>query len=280
MSDHTGARSGAMAAALGLWLVMVGPAAGQGRLEINQQRALAGGLTPGDAPGFPVSITQPGSYVLTSNLDLVFASDPRNTNAIVIAASFVTLDLGGFTIHATNQCNGSQDGCAWSSGASAIEVGAGAARGVVIHSGSIRGVGGSGIRLGDTVGARIEDVEIAHAGDSGVSVAASGSAVLVAGARVSWVGEVGLDLSAATLLLDSAIEETGFVGAYVGDGGLVLRNRILGSSVIGLGCRTAGSGEYGLADNVLVGNGTIGQFIGSCGNELAPNRCGSGTACP
>ena len=60
---------------------------------INQARALVGGVTPGDAPGFPVTISQPGSYRLASNL-LV----PAGTNGIEISASNVTLDLNGFTI--------------------------------------------------------------------------------------------------------------------------------------------------------------------------------------
>src|SRR5438046_162421 len=39
--------------------------ASDGVVEINQARALAGGVTRGDAPGFPVTISQPGSYRLT-----------------------------------------------------------------------------------------------------------------------------------------------------------------------------------------------------------------------
>jgi len=68
-----------------------------GVIEINQARALAGGVTPGDLPGFPVSINAPGSYRLTSNLSM-----PGNTNAIVdtLAAPVddVSIDLNGFTI--------------------------------------------------------------------------------------------------------------------------------------------------------------------------------------
>jgi len=33
-----------------------------GVVLIDQSHALAGSITPGDAPGFPVTITQPGSY--------------------------------------------------------------------------------------------------------------------------------------------------------------------------------------------------------------------------
>ena len=43
-------------------------AASDGVIEINQARALQGGVTEGDTPGFPVTISQSGSYRLTGNL--------------------------------------------------------------------------------------------------------------------------------------------------------------------------------------------------------------------
>ena len=36
---------------------------------IDQNKALAGSVTPGDTPGFPVTISQPGSYRLSGNLE-------------------------------------------------------------------------------------------------------------------------------------------------------------------------------------------------------------------
>jgi hypothetical protein len=64
-----------------------------GVVLIDQNRALAGGVTAGDAPGFPVSITQPGSYRLSGNLNV-----PSGTSGIVIEADYVTIDLNGFRI--------------------------------------------------------------------------------------------------------------------------------------------------------------------------------------
>jgi hypothetical protein len=64
-----------------------------GVVLIDQSRALAGNVTPGDAPGFPVSITQPGSYRLSGNL-----TAPSDTSGIVIQADHVTLDLNGFRV--------------------------------------------------------------------------------------------------------------------------------------------------------------------------------------
>jgi hypothetical protein len=60
-----------------------------GVIAINQARALAGGVTPGDAPGFPVIINAPGSYRLTGDLTVPDA----NIYGIFIDASFVQIDL-------------------------------------------------------------------------------------------------------------------------------------------------------------------------------------------
>ncbi|NWG73776.1 MAG: hypothetical protein HXY24_04090 [Rubrivivax sp.] len=39
-----------------------------GEILITQAKALAGNVTPGDAPGFPVTISQPGKYKLAGHL--------------------------------------------------------------------------------------------------------------------------------------------------------------------------------------------------------------------
>src|SRR5882762_4507455 len=74
--------------------------ADDGVVLIDQNRALAGNVTPGDAPGFPVTISQPGSYRLSGNLTV----PDINTTAIQITADFVTLDLNGFSIVGQNVC--------------------------------------------------------------------------------------------------------------------------------------------------------------------------------
>jgi hypothetical protein len=64
-----------------------------GLVLIDQNHALAGSVTPGDAPGFPVTISQAGSYRLASNLTV-----PAGVDAIQITANDVTIDLNGFSI--------------------------------------------------------------------------------------------------------------------------------------------------------------------------------------
>jgi hypothetical protein len=45
-----------------LSLFIASAAAVDGVIEINQAKALAGGVTPGDTAGFPVALSAPGSY--------------------------------------------------------------------------------------------------------------------------------------------------------------------------------------------------------------------------
>ena len=67
---------------------------------IDQARAYAGSVSPGDAPGFPVTLGRSGHYRLAGDLVV-----PVDTSGIVISAQNVTLDLGGHTVGGPVQCN-------------------------------------------------------------------------------------------------------------------------------------------------------------------------------
>ncbi len=72
-----------------------------GIVEINQTTALSGGVNGdilADPAGFPVVLSEPGSYLLTS--DLVVADN--FLSAVFVAADDITLDLGGFSIRGPN----------------------------------------------------------------------------------------------------------------------------------------------------------------------------------
>jgi hypothetical protein len=84
-------------AALLLLQLSASALAADGPVIITQAKALAGNVTPGDAPGFPVSITASGSYRLGSNLDV-----PAGRNGIVVTNFNVSIDLDGFALNAGN----------------------------------------------------------------------------------------------------------------------------------------------------------------------------------
>jgi hypothetical protein len=143
---HRRFQHAARQAALVVTLVaIVQPAwAVDGVIEINQARATAGGVTPGDTPGFPVTLDQSGSYRLTGNLTVADAG----ATAIVATVGNVTIDLNGFTI----ACNTGVAPCAAGAGTgiNANQVN------VAVLNGTVRDMGGSGINTG--ANARIERV--------------------------------------------------------------------------------------------------------------------------
>lgn len=71
----------------------------QAQTMIDQAAAMAGNVTPGDSPGFPVTISKPGNYKLASDLDV-----PALTRGVLVQAPDVTLDLNGYTIRSTVSC--------------------------------------------------------------------------------------------------------------------------------------------------------------------------------
>lgn len=109
-----------------------------GVVLIDQNRALAGGITPGDSPGFPISITQPGSYRLSGNITVA----ANVINGIVISANNVTLDLNGFHVSgpAPTCSNFADPACASVSGVTTL--GFNQYTGIKVRNGAITGFNG------------------------------------------------------------------------------------------------------------------------------------------
>ncbi|MFT7775816.1 hypothetical protein [Roseateles sp.] len=152
-------------------------AGAQAQATIDQNKALAGNVTPGDTPGFPVTLNQPGSYRLTGNLTVPEA----NTTAILITSPNVTLDLGGYAI--LGPCAG---GCGSSSLGDGVALalpnpspGIGLAA-IEIANGTVRGMGRYGINgintlHGGSYGAlRVERMRLLN-NRYGISIAGGGS---------------------------------------------------------------------------------------------------------
>src|ERR1700686_3824069 len=112
-----------------------------GVVLINQSSALAGNVTPGDAPGFPVTISVSGSYKLTGNLTVPDA----NTTGIQITADFVSIDLNGFSIIGPVVCSGGSPVNSCNPSGSAPGISSSNA-GISVSNGIVRGVG-AGISL-------------------------------------------------------------------------------------------------------------------------------------
>ena len=256
-------------------------AASDGVIEINQARAIAGGVTVGDLPGFPVTLSQSGSYRLTGGLDVTGEPSPEHVTAIEITSSFVTLDLNGFELLGPTLCTGSPvDTCA-PEGAGRGIASAGA-NFVVIRNGTVRGFGGVGIHAGH---ATIDGVSAVSNGGTGLWIQ-FGGIVKRSSSRVN-----GHDGIAGDGLLVRATHVAGnrLSGIYVNPGivggavswlngwfgihavdGLIVESTARENLQCAIG---APGGAF--ARNVAIGTATI------CGGvSFEPNLCSGPVVCP
>ncbi len=173
--------------------------AADGVVEINQSRALAGGVTPGDTAGFPVTLSEPGSYRLTGNLR---TSSPSEV-AIQITAAHVTLDLGGFGIRGVTDC--SSFPCANAGGGSGVLVYAAGASDVTVHGGSVTAMGAYGV-YADVEHVRVEQTRLVGNGAGGLVVGPNG-----------WVHA-------------NTVADNGGIGIAMGNGTSFAHNQVEGNS--------------------------------------------------
>ena len=110
--------------------------AADGPVSIDQDRAMAGSVTSGDDPGFPVTISQSGVYRLTGNLSV----PDNNTTAILITASSVTVDLNGFSIMGPVSCSQDPVVCPEPGKGIGIKSAAQPVQSVKVMNGTVRGM--------------------------------------------------------------------------------------------------------------------------------------------
>lgn len=101
------------------------------------------GCFPGDLSGFPITITNSGSYQLTSNI----VTTSTTVNAIEINADNVVLDLNGFSIIGPRTCTGSNASLVCTNfGMTASGVSANGRENIVVKNGNTMGYD-TGVRL-------------------------------------------------------------------------------------------------------------------------------------
>lgn len=208
-------RSFTPALVLGTFLSLCGPPAAEavdGVVLIDQNRALAGSVTPGDAPGFPVTISRAGSYRLSGNL----AVTNSDTTAVEITANNVTLDLNGFTIE------GPADICAggivpsWcflgAQGVGVLGRTAGSSEALrhntIVLNGTVRAMGGSGLVLGEN--ARVEKLTVGHNRGNGIIV---GLFSTVSENTVARNRNIGIEATGAVIIAN-VVSHNGATGIF------------------------------------------------------------------
>jgi len=192
-----------------------------------------GNLTPPGAPGAtmitlsqveprtpissaPFTITQPGSYHLTTNIICTVS------NAIVIATNGVTLDLGGFTIFSTvpNAANGGA-AILLTSGLRDITIANGHIRSGVTNNGS--GVySGSGFSNGIYYsGSQPANVQVSHVSVSGCQVSGlfigNNDSIVIESCTVRTTGGVGIYGSTVRQSIANDCGGNALVGDQVSD---------------------------------------------------------------
>jgi hypothetical protein len=135
-----------------------------GVILINQAAALNGNVTPGDAPGFPVTILVSGSYRLSSNLTVPNAF----TDAIQIFADDVTIDLNGFSIIGPTVCTNFPTTCA--NTGTGVGINGNAAFNTRVLNGNIKGMGAQGVLFAPaSQGSLVEKISAFSNGGDGIS---------------------------------------------------------------------------------------------------------------
>jgi len=193
---------------------------------IDQNKAVNGSVTPGDAPGFPITLSQRGSYKLTGNLVV-----PAATGAILVTASDVSIDLNGFTITGANTCSGygATVACKNTGSAAGIEAAAGVTD-VQVRNGTVDGFEKAGLWLNQR--STVERVKSRFNKGYAIVVRADSS-----------VG-------------NSLVERNGIAGVY-SEGGLVFDTIASGNGSYGIVVANPADGAL-LRNNVATHNGIHG----------------------
>src|SRR5262245_19706965 len=213
-----------------------------GVIEINHARAVAGGVTPGDTAGYPVTLSQPGSYRLTGSLT------PQSTSAIAITASGVTVDLNDFRLVGGANVEG------------VLGIDAAGRTDVHIHNGTVESFGGNGIVAGDR--AWLEKVAVRSNGSGGAAGMSVGSASMVIGCLVHGNSGDGIFAGAASTVRDSQAVANGQSGIDVLAGSTVTGNTANGNNFSGL---VVGEGSTVSGNTSTFNNGDgIQCVVGGC----------------
>jgi hypothetical protein len=233
-----------------LVLVPIAPAFAAGEILLTHAKALAGNVTPGDPPGFPIVLTQPGAYQFAGNIH-----PPANTVGIQVGSYNVTIDLNGFQLHGSTV---------------ALFGIAGATNGVTIKNGTITGFKFDGIH-GAASYWIVDNVRSVENGRDGIMV---GPIALIRSSVVAFNMARGISTGFASIIQGNTVVRNGTIGVQTQQS-TVVGNTINNNDGVGL----VGGGSAGYFGNTLNGNDVGGSNVEAEGVVPAhPNACAG--ACP
>jgi len=221
-----------------------------GVFEISESCAISFGCFDGDSAGFPVTITEPGSYRLTSNL----TTDSVDTTLIDITADNVSIDLNGFGLIGPVSCTGDEPTCSGGGigrGINAVDA-LSATNNLQVRNGFISGMGASGILAGANV--TVMEVTSTSNGGNGISIISG-------------------------LVKDCLVRDNRSFG--IASRGLAIDNWADNNGLSGLFGRFGGGTYIAYGNNLLTSNNTNSGSPQVTGNsaQISTNICGS-EPCP
>jgi len=222
------------------------PALAAGEILLTHQAALAGEVTPGDQPGYPIHLTKYGVYQFGGLIH-----PPAEAIGIAVTSSEVTIDLNGFRMHGS--------GAAWHGIV-------GSAANVTIRNGTITGFLYDGVN-GTGAAWIVESMRVAGNGRRGVS---GGDQLRVTGSTVFNNGSVGIYCGVSCHIEGNSITNNGLYGITILTG-LVIGNTIADNSDFGIFNSITGGAGFG--HNFLRGNNGVGDEVTSFIIPLSPNAC-------
>ncbi|WP_220337214.1 right-handed parallel beta-helix repeat-containing protein [Wenzhouxiangella sp. 15181] len=223
--------------------------AGGGVIEINQALALEGGVTPGDDPGFPVTITERGRYILTGNLDV-----NASASGIEIFSDDVELDLRGFTVEFTG--SGSHDLVTSIDEEESVGYGF-----IAVRNGTVQSSSNRGIRLGNS--SSVVGMTVKLCAYTGVEMAGRGrieDSIILGNAWAEDLGPSGVRLQSDGSVLNNRIISNDGPGVTTFTDSIIRGNHVAGNDSVGINANGDGCTIVG---NSVTRNG--GNGIGGCG---------------
>ena len=221
--------------------------ASDGQLEINQACAVNTGCFSGDTPGFPVTIDGSAgrSYRLTGDLTIPSV----DSDGILISASDISIDLGGFTIMGL-ACVGAQSNCTPSpvgegSGVATINAFSDKYPGISVNNGSIIGMGAHGVLLGNQ--AEVSSLRVRWNGTDGIRVRIGS---MVSGNTAYQNGDDGISAGPGSTVSGNTADENRRRGIFADQGSTVSGNTVYGNVSTGI---AVGNGST-VSDNTARGN--------------------------
>jgi hypothetical protein len=239
-----------------------------GAFEINQD-CIAAGCFAGDPAGYPVTITQPGSYILTSDLA---PSGNAFLETIIVSAAPVDIDLNGHTIEGGATCSGTpvNSTCTGFTGYSGIKMGNNGNTAIFhVHNGRIHGFKLAGINITDfATGTLLDHLVIS---ENAFGISATGvtgtETVHIRDVDVSRNSTSGITLQGSTLhwgvVENSTVIGNGGYGMQIGNA-VVTGSTINDNLFAGINC----SGKCAFGQDKLRNNASQGLQWAVSGSEV------------